>query len=39
VTPAIAARCVLMAVPVGLAASAVAGWTFLRRRTLMQVGR
>jgi putative ABC transport system permease protein len=39
VSAAIAARCVLMAVPVGLAASAVAGWTFLRRRTLMQVGR
>jgi putative ABC transport system permease protein len=39
VTPAIAARCVLMAVPVGLAASAIAGWTILRRRTLLRVAR
>ncbi|HTI39794.1 MAG TPA: FtsX-like permease family protein [Vicinamibacterales bacterium] len=39
VTPAIAIRSVAFAVPVGLAASAVAGWTVLRRRTLLQVGR
>ena len=39
VTPAIAARCVLMAVPVGLAASAIAGWTILRRRSLLRVAR
>jgi len=39
VTPAIAARCVLMAIPVGLAASAVAGWTILRRRSLLRVAR
>jgi len=39
VTPAIAARCVALAVPVGLAASAIAGWTILRRRALLTVGR
>jgi hypothetical protein len=39
VTPAIAARCVAMAVPVGLAASAIAGWTILRRGTLLRVAR
>jgi putative ABC transport system permease protein len=39
VTPAIAARCVLMAIPVGVGASAVAGWTILRRRTLLRVAR
>lgn len=39
VTPAIAARCVLMAIPVGLAASAIAGWTILRRRSLLRVAR
>jgi predicted lysophospholipase L1 biosynthesis ABC-type transport system permease subunit len=39
VTPAIAARCVLMAVPVGLGASAIAGWTILQRRTLLRVAR
>ena len=39
VTPAIAARSVAMALPVGLSASAIAGWTILRRRTLLQVGR
>jgi putative ABC transport system permease protein len=39
VTPAIAIRCVAVAVPVGLAASAIAGWTILRRRTLFRVAR
>ena len=39
VTPAIAARCVLMAIPVGLAASGIAGWTILRRRSLLRVAR
>ena len=39
VTPAIALRSVALAVPVGLAASAIAGWTILRRRALLQVGR
>ncbi|HTL45939.1 MAG TPA: FtsX-like permease family protein [Vicinamibacterales bacterium] len=39
VTPAIALRCVALAVPVGLAASAIAGWTILRRRALLTVGR
>ena len=39
VTPTIAFRCVALAVPVGLAASAIAGWTILRRRALLTVGR
>ena len=39
VTPAIALRSVALALPVGLAASAIAGWTILRRRVLLQVGR
>lgn len=39
VTPAIALRCVAVALPVGLAASAIAGWTILRRRTLLRMAR
>ena len=37
VTPAIVARSVLMAVPVGVLASAAAAWTILRHRSLAQV--
>ena len=39
VTPAIVARSVLMAVPVGVLASAAAAWTILRHRSLAQVRR
>jgi putative ABC transport system permease protein len=39
VTPAIALRAALIAVPVGVAASAAAGWTILRQRTLTRIGR
>lgn len=39
VTPAIAARSALIALPVGIVASAAAGWTFLRHRTLTRIGR
>ena len=39
ITPSIVLRSVLMAVPVGMLASAAAGWTILRHRSLMQVGR
>jgi ABC-type lipoprotein release transport system permease subunit len=39
VTPAIVARSALIALPVGMLASAAAGWTFLRHRTLTRIGR
>jgi len=39
VTPAIVARSALIAVPVGMLASAAAGWTILRHRTLTRIGR
>ncbi len=39
ITPPIVARSVLLAVPVGVLASAAAAWTFLRRESLSEVGR
>jgi ABC-type lipoprotein release transport system permease subunit len=39
VTPSIVARSALIALPVGMIASAVAGWTILRHRTLTRIGR
>ena len=39
VTPAIAARSAMIALPVGMIASAAAGWTILRHRTLTRIGR
>jgi len=39
ITPAIAVRSVLIALPVGMLASAAAGWTILRHRTLTRIGR
>ena len=39
VTPAIVARSALIALPVGMLASAAAGWTILRHRTLTRIGR
>ena len=39
VTPAIVARSASIALPVGMLASAAAGWTFLRHRTLTRIGR
>ena len=39
ITPSIVARSVLLAIPVGVLASAAAAWTFLRRESLSQVGR
>lgn len=39
ITPAIVARSILLAVPVGLLASVAAAWTFLRHDTLTRVGR
>lgn len=39
ITPAIVARSALIALPIGMLASAAAGWTFLRHRTLTRIGR
>ena len=39
VTPSIVARSALIALPVGMLASAAAGWTILRHRTLTRIGR
>lgn len=39
VTPAIVVRSALIALPVGMVASAAAGWTILRHRTLTRIGR
>jgi ABC-type lipoprotein release transport system permease subunit len=39
ITPSIVARSTLIALPVGIAASAAAGWTILRHRTLTRIGR
>ena len=39
VTPAIVVRSALIALPVGMLASAAAGWTILRHRTLTRIGR
>ena len=39
VTPSIAARSALVALPVGALASAAAGWTILRHRALTRIGR
>jgi putative ABC transport system permease protein len=39
ITPSIVARSVLLAIPVGVLASAAAAWAFLRRESLSQVGR
>jgi putative ABC transport system permease protein len=39
VTPSIVARSALIALPVGMFASAAAGWTILRHRTLTRIGR
>ena len=39
ITPSIAARSALIAVPIGMLASAAAGWTILRERTLTRIGR
>jgi putative ABC transport system permease protein len=39
ITPAIMIESVLIALPVGVLASAAAGWTVLRRRSLAEVGR
>lgn len=39
VTPSIIARSALIALPVGMLASAAAGWTILRHRTLTRIGR
>lgn len=39
VTPSIVLRSVVIALPVGMLASAAAGWTFLRHRSLTRIGR
>jgi putative ABC transport system permease protein len=39
VTPEVALRCVLLAVPLGVAASLAASWTLLRREILALIGR
>ncbi len=39
VTPSIVARSAAIALPVGMLASAAAGWTILRHRTLTRIGR
>ena len=39
VTPSIVLRSALIALPVGMLASAAAGWTFLRHRSLTRIGR
>jgi putative ABC transport system permease protein len=39
VTPSIVLRSSLIALPVGMLASAAAGWTFLRHRTLTRINR
>jgi len=39
VTPSIVARSIVIALPIGIAASAAAGWSILRRRTLTRIGR
>jgi putative ABC transport system permease protein len=39
ITPSIVARSALIAVPIGMLASAAAGWTILRERTLTRIGR
>lgn len=39
ITPSIVARSALIALPIGILASAAAGWTILRHRTLTRIGR